>query len=100
MLFENLSKNYTCTPWFFPFVDDNYMLCNPWDTDIILQRMLDDIPKNECKHCLPDCRRISYSYLVSIQDFRKCNEKNFMIGDFCSLTPLINSPPQIWTDQV
>ena len=100
MLYEKDGKNYTCTPWFFPFVDDGYILCNPWDSGSILRRMLDDIPKGECKQCLPDCRRISYSYLVSAQSIRKCTEKNFMIGDFCSMTPLFDQPPQIWTDQV
>jgi len=100
MLKEKDGKNYTCTPWFFPFVDGDYAMCNPWDTALILQRMLDDIPDEECDHCLPDCMRISYSYLVSTQPFRKCNEKNFGVGDFCSFNPLYGNAPLIWTDQV
>ena len=100
MLIEKDGKNYTCTPWFFPFKDGESQMCSPSDTAKVLLRMLEDIPEEECDQCLPDCSRVSYSYLVSAQPFRGCDEKNFGISDFCSFTPLMDKAPLIWTDQV
>lgn len=100
ILFNSDDRSIICTPWFFPFVDGDYAMCDPWDTYTILLRMLDDIPEEQCSHCLPDCQRISYSYLVSTQPFRKCTEKNFMVSELCNFQGSNLKPPQIWADQV
>ncbi len=50
---EQMNASYLCTPWFFPFVDEGHVLCDPWEANTILSIMLDDIPEEACAKCLP-----------------------------------------------
>jgi hypothetical protein len=65
-----MNASYQCTPWFFPFVDEGHVLCDPWEANTILSIMLDDIPEEACEKCLQGTtlpyvksKCLNYSYL-------------------------------------
>ena len=90
-----------CTPWFFPFVDANQVVCNPWQSFEIFQLMQQNIAQGSCSYYLPDCSRIIYEHTLSAEPFRKCDEKNFGVSFLCNLDYRANIPkPQIWGSQV
>jgi acid-sensing ion channel, other len=53
---QNMSQG--CTPWYFPFTDDSYRMCDPFETSQILDRMQNDVPSDECNYCLPGVNKI------------------------------------------
>jgi acid-sensing ion channel, other len=93
--FENLS----CVPWFFPVFSTNDRICDPWEKTRILEAMANDVPENACTFCLPDCSRTVYQPIISTQEFRACDEKNFGMSELCSFES-IDVWPQIWGNQV
>ena len=86
-----------CTPWFFPFLDTNYRMCDPWEKMRIFETIQNEVPQDQCLHCLPDCNRVIYQQSISTQLFRGCDEKNFGMTDFCNSQA---RAPQIWATQV
>jgi len=94
--------NQTCTPWNFPFVDnDQHTVCDPWQSVQILRIMQTGIPMDQCKDCLPDCTSTIYQTSMSAQSFRKCTDKNFGLSNFCNLDLNVQLiTPQIWANQV
>ena len=91
------SSNTYCTPWYYPFRDAGHRVCDPWETETVSLNMSNQVPPNACKHCLPDCNRIIYQKFVTFQPFRKCDETNYGMSDFCSFEFLNNIPgPQMW----
>ena len=95
---QNLSQG--CTPWYFPFVDEAFSLCNPWQTVRISEIMQDEVPSEACSYCLPDCRRIVYRQSISTQPFRRCDERNLELTDHCSVLSKDTIKPEIWGRQV
>jgi len=57
-LFEcGLLKAYDihkCIPWYFPFYDDTFLICDPWVTKDFLDYMSNTVSEN-CEKCLPEC---------------------------------------------
>ena len=88
-----------CNPWFFPSIETTERVCDPWEKTRVLEAMQNDVPLNACEYCWPDCDRIIYHPMVTTQEFRVCNEKNFGMTDLCSFDA-IDVWPQIWGDQV
>ena len=88
-----------CTPWVFPFLDENHRMCDPWEKTKIFAAIENEVPQNACKHCLPDCNRVIYQATISAQKFRVCDEKNFGMSDLCDLSAM-GIKPQIWGTQV
>ena len=80
---QNLTSG--CTPWYFPFVDEGFKMCDPWQTVRINDIMENDVPSDTCNYCLPDCIRTIYSQSVSAQPFRRCDERNFQLTDLCNM---------------
>jgi len=80
---NNLSN--ACTPWYFPFVDNGYSLCDPWQTVRIMEIMESDVPDGECNYCLPNCIQTIYKQTVSAQPFRRCDERNLQLSDMCNM---------------
>jgi hypothetical protein len=39
-----LNVSSGCTPWYFPFVNENYSMCNPWQTVRISEIMKNEVP--------------------------------------------------------
>ena len=102
LFYEQQKINQTCTPWNFPFVDnDQHTVCDPWQSVQILRIMQTGTPMNQCQDCLPDCTYTIYQSSLSAQSFRKCTEKNFGLSNFCNLDLNVQLlKPQIWADQV
>jgi hypothetical protein len=42
-----------CTPWYFPFVDYSFEMCDPYQKAEILEAMKNEVPMDECSYCLP-----------------------------------------------
>jgi hypothetical protein len=85
---EGNNLTLACTPWFFPFLNDGYSLCDPWQTVRIMQIMENDVTDDECSYCLPDCIQTIYQQTVSAQPIRRCDERNLQLTELCNL----NSP--------
>lgn len=95
------AENHTlpCTPWFIPFVDDNYRMCNPWEKKRLIDITAGGINQSAFIPCLPDCNRTIYYQRISTQKFRVCDEKNFDMTELCNLANR-KLKPQIWGTQV
>ena len=77
-------KNVTfCTPWFFPFLDSDHRMCNPWEKAEILETMKNNFLAEKCRQCLPDCNTVIYKKSFSIQKLKGCNSKNYGVSPFC-----------------
>ena len=94
---ENFSQG--CTPWFFPFTDDTFKMCDPYSKSNILENM-QNIPNDECNYCLPDCIRTIYDQRVTTQPFRRCDERNLELTDFCTIEEDLWISPQSWAQPV
>ena len=92
--------NYSCTPWYFPFPDNNYILCNMWQNYRISNIMQNEVPSDECNYCLPDCRHVIYSQSITAQPFRRCDERNIEVTPMCSILNKNFISPPVWGKQV
>lgn len=91
----------TCTPWYLPFVQEGHVLCDPWTTSTFEMYMRSGARQSRCSHCLPDCQRTVYQTKVSTQAFRKCDERNLGMTQFCNMEKFASLPkPQIFGQQV
>ncbi len=36
---SNKTGDIACTPWYFPFIDENHKICDPWETEQLSQIM-------------------------------------------------------------
>ena len=97
---QNVSGLF-CTPWFFPFQDSKFKMCNPSKSKQLIHEMENGVSSDSCSHCLPDCNQVVYQKSVTNQQFRKCDEKNFGMSPLCNLKNLgVLSRPQIWGQTV
>ena len=88
-----------CSPWFFPFLNENFKMCDPFQTGVVWDK-IQNVPSEECIHCLPDCIRTIYDQKVTTQPFRQCDERNLDLTNFCSLDTESRELPKIWARQV
>ena len=95
---QNTNNVSICSPWFFPALDANHRMCDPWEKSEILEILQSNVPPEECNDCLPDCNHVMYHQTISTQKFRGCDEMNFGMSDFCNLDNGIR--PQMWAKQV
>ena len=91
-----------CVPWFYP-VEDQYLfeLCDPWQTRRF-QILLDELPDNKCKECLPDCSITKYKARTSSASFRNCDRTNLGVSPLCALSShgnVMTNPP-IWENMI
>jgi hypothetical protein len=87
-----------CIPWFFPTNDKkDEKMCNPWNRRKFQQILKKQIPKQQCKHCLPDCSTTKYDTAISYAEFHKCDQP--IIGSTGILCDLTHNPlnPAPWT---
>jgi hypothetical protein len=89
-----------CTPWYFPFSDNQFQMCDPYYTVDVWKIMQNDVPVDQCKHCLQDCVRTIYTQSVSTQPFRRCDERNLYLTDFCVVDWDDAPKPVIWGKQI
>ena len=95
---QKLNETEGCTPWYFPFVDLNFKLCDPFQ-NLIIRRNMQNVPDAECNYCLPDCIRTIYRQSVTTQPFRRCDERNLNLPDMCRFDNGAKKP-QIWGRQL
>ena len=95
-LAKQLNMTVPCTPWYFPFLDDLGTLCDPWQAITFYQIMFNDVPDDQCVHCLPDCINTIYHPVVTSIPFKTCDESNLGISHFCNLDQPNLPDPKIW----
>ena len=95
---QNLTNG--CTPWYFPFTDNRFRMCDPFQTLAIWYIMQNEVPSEECNYCLPDCIRTIYTQSVTTQPFRRCDERNLYLTNLCTMDLDKITKPEIWGRQV
>ena len=63
-------------------------MCNPWNKQKFFQIMQNQIPKDQCRHCLPDCTTTRYETTMTYAELRKCDRTN--IGGTSMLCALVD----------
>jgi hypothetical protein len=99
-LMDMLGSSTACTPWYFPIIDKDHVVCNPWEAQIISVIMQSQVPSNQCDYCRPDCRRSIYSMTISSQPFRRCDERSLEVSPMCSVLRKNIPKPEMWGKQV
>ncbi len=74
-----------CIPWYFPTLDKNLKICNPW-TALEFVKLMSNLPKDECQYCLPDCTVTIYKTFVTAVPLRICSLKSFMSVSICNVS--------------
>ena len=103
MHMQNDGNSQRCVPWFYP-VEDKYLyeICDPWQTRKF-QKMLKEVSDDQCKECLPDCRRTKYNTRISSAPFNDCDRTNLGISSLCDLNTdsehMMFNPP-IWKNAI
>ena len=92
-------QNKGCNPWFYP-VTNKFVAnsCDPWDTKDF-QKYFNNLPDNECSHCLPDCTSTVYETRISTAPFRKCDHTNLGVSRLCDFEN-DDMVPAMWRQQV
>ena len=81
---------HTCIPWFYPSNGGQHeQLCNPWNIKKFKQILEKQIPKDQCKYCLPDCTTTIYDTSISYAELRKCDRTT--LGGTSLLCDLVHS---------
>ncbi len=80
-----------CTPWYFPFLDENHRMCDPWETKIFKSLFHSTRFETECSYCLPDCKRTLYKQKNTIEPLQNCDENSFAVSNFCLHNKMSNS---------
>ena len=90
-----INDSKTCVPWFYPVKDEKAgKMCNPWNTRKFQSILKEQMPKNLCTHCLPDCTTTVYDTSISYAELRKCDHTNIGTSLLCDLVnPPVNPPP-------
>jgi hypothetical protein len=99
-LANELNLTSKCTPWYYPFAEDIESICDPWQTMIFNQNLIQTDPEAKCSHCLPDCGKTIYRSSMTSLPFKSCDESNLGISKFCSLDETSLPEPRIWGQQV
>lgn len=99
---ERLSnRTLKCTPWYFPTLLNDTYFCPSSESVIFSETFTLVNPSLLCPQCLPDCKKINLKKSITMEPFRKCDEKNFGVSQLCDYKMLKKlSKPQIWSDQV
>ena len=93
------TTNRTCTPWFYPVTNEFVAsACDPWSTKDF-QDCFDNIPTQECSHCLPDCTSFMYETRKSTAPFMTCDHTNLGVNRLCDLENE-DMTPSMWRRQV
>ena len=88
----------SCVPWYLPIKNSNFGgFCDPWATMKFRKILKEQIPENQCKHCLPDCSETTYDAWVGYAELHACESAT--IGSFlCGLVNKQMNPAPWLTD--
>ena len=68
-----------------------------------ISKMLKEVSDDQCKECLPDCRRTKYKTRISSAPFKDCDRTNLGISSLCDLNTdsehMMFNPP-IWKNAI
>ena len=96
----NKTKSVSCIPWFYPSIENgkDVKMCDPWNTEKFKKVLKEQIPKDHCNHCLPDCETTRYDSSVSYAELQKCDRTT--IGSTNILCDLVSGllNPAPWVD--
>ncbi len=83
-MFPNSNLNFVaCVPWYFPFSQKRYRICNPLESNEFLKKFQNTNYDLECQKCLPDCKHTIYKHKISVEPIQSCDEKTFGISPLC-----------------
>ena len=83
-----------CIPWFFPIVETEYPMCDPWEAQAFQEEMK-NIGDAECNKCYPDCDTTEFGASASAAPFRRCDYKNVDMSPLCTIeTNSVPYPPK------
>ena len=83
---EKTDDDDKCVPWFYPVQDEHVRkMCSPWATKAFISIINEHVPKDECKHCLPDCTKTKLDSSISHSEFQKCDHTNIGSSRLCDL---------------
>jgi len=78
-------QKYDCIPWYFPFTNENFNICNPWKNKEFLDEM-NSITADKCPNCLPECSSTLYDSSITTFPFRKCDLANKDMSLLCNFS--------------
>ena len=86
----NKSELSMCIPWFYPTIENGkkFKMCDPWKTEKFKKILKEQVPKDHCNHCLPDCETTRYDSSASYAELQKCDRTT--IGSTNTLCDLVN----------
>ena len=92
-----IEANESCIPWFYPTQDkDAVKMCNPWNTLKFRKIVSENIPRDQCNYCLPECTTTVYSTASSYAALQKCDHTNTGTNRLCNMMKgTLNPAP--WT---
>ncbi len=97
---EKLNLTHPCVPWYFPTTDDLMSVCDPWEAVDFNNFMVNDIPDDQCAHCLPDCSATIYDPVVTTVPFRRCDASNLGVSRLCAVDNYKLPQPTLFATQL
>jgi hypothetical protein len=95
-----LNLTESCIPWYLPFPNSSVPMCDPWQAVEFEKQMADQIPKDQCSYCLPDCQNTIFRYSLTSLPFKGCDESNIGISFLCNIEDQDFPQPRIWGQAV
>jgi len=84
-----------CIPWFFPIVEAEHPMCDPWEAQSFQEEMK-NIGDAECNKCYPDCDTAEFGASASAAPFRRCDYKNVDMSPLCTIETNSMAYPPKW----
>ena len=94
MLLENNNNSLPCFPWYFPTNKERATLCDAWSA-ADFESYFNNVPDDQCPHCLPDCSSVIYDPTITAIPFRRCDFRNFGVSNLCKLDDPFLPQPQV-----
>jgi hypothetical protein len=89
-----------CLPWYFPSPSDGVKICDPFEAYLFTQQINFYTDPQYCTHCLPDCKKTSYSHTISRLPLSNCDYTNLGVSFFCHTVYTLFLQPKRFADQV
>jgi len=99
LLSKAMNLSQPCSPWYFPIYEEVGTICDPWEA-AEFNRYFNNLPGNQCSHCLPDCDTVIYTPTITTIPFRRCDFRNLGVSSLCNLEDPFLPHPQIWAQDL
>ena len=74
-------------------------LCDPWETQTFIKEF-DQMPTDQCNHCLPDCNTAIYDTQITNTLLPSCDHSTLGSSELCKLLLDSDLKPEIWTEKI